>query len=218
MDYVKSNTNYSGKKFENFLQKYLKPMRKISDYFPNRAIELRLDIDGNKAQLISAPKKKPSTKTYFRIQKPAYLIARSNDIPDIVLTSTIKSTSESTLPTTPAPSSTTTYQDPEEKFISMKELKSIMGEFENEVKTGSFENKPLKTRDFWIALGMKYGLKCNDGYKQVNTEPKPLFPSQNNLQKILQILKEGDVMERNSNNPSSKENLHWFKIKVPKNV
>ncbi|XP_068618062.1 uncharacterized protein [Battus philenor] len=106
--------------------------------------------------------------------------------------------------------------DSEQKPVSLAELKKAIEEYDK-VNKFNDDNQPLLKRDLWIALGMKYGLKCNDNSKQAQTEIRSeASKKSNNLEKILQILKDGEVVERNTLITKSDENLQWFKLKIPK--
>ncbi|XP_013179687.1 PREDICTED: uncharacterized protein LOC106126521 [Papilio xuthus] len=220
-----SDKVFNRQKLESLLQKYMKPIKKLSEQFPNREIELQFEIDGNKGHIVASPKAK-----YVRV--PAALIPQLNPVSD-VSTPNVMALTPSWLTTNSVASMTTIKDfiykvgnsyinnnnvgDPDQKLISLGELKKILEEYDREVKRNGEDRHPSLKKDLCLALGMKYGLKCDDSATENTSDLRSVTSSKSgNFHKILQILNEGEVVERNTFSGNSKENLYWFKIKFPK--
>ncbi|XP_046969758.1 uncharacterized protein LOC124537088 [Vanessa cardui] len=197
--YRSRNVNVDVDELRNNLETFVRPIKKLTGYFPNHEIELQFDIKQNY--------EKGASRRRLSKDQAHDIIRRNNN-----LTSSSSTTGAKT-PNLETPKPETGEDN---QIVYMKDLKKALEDFEKKhsIMNGQEDMQPLLKKDLWMALGLKNGQQCNQGKdsNEINYTKEKNYNAQ--IVDIINTLKKNGQIHKDIPKPNEEE-LSWLKIKVP---
>ncbi|XP_047535780.1 uncharacterized protein LOC125070123 [Vanessa atalanta] len=195
------NLNADVDELRNNLETFVRPIKKLTGFFPNHEIEVQFDIERNYD--------KEASRRRFSKKNQVHEIVRRNN--NITTPSSISNPETLNLETSKLVS------DQDNQIVYMKDLKKALEDFEKKhnIMNGQEAMQPLLKKDLWMALGMKSGQHCNQG---TGSNEMNYFTRGENYNTqfvdIINTLKKNGQIHNDIPKPNDEE-LSWLKIKFP---